>query len=347
MARFSHRICNLAVASFILYGAAKAQRTVTVVPMPNPDAASETSTEPTTASVAPAASGVSCPADDGRNYTGYAGSYYVECDMEIGGLLLDNDMANKLKRQAMTPETCMAGCQMYGDSCAGVNYRPGSCVYLGSVNTLSPSEGTIALLKAALLAGPPTTYPTASFPATTTSSSASVSSGASEQSSSAAGDVELPGGYPGGPSVSSAVPTVLFETSTTASSNEVPNSYATGGAPPSTPSSAATSTSTGASPSIPSSTATSSTTGVSAGPNTSSSGSSFASSTQPNTTPQSTTTGTLTSVSVSTLPSASSSGASTVNICSGVRTRTTTITTTSTLTTCLPEQTCPTAHYKL
>ncbi|GIZ39278.1 hypothetical protein CKM354_000266700 [Cercospora kikuchii] len=346
MARFSHRICDIAVASCILYATARAQngpRTVTVVPLPSAEAASGTSSEPTTASVAPAASGISCPADDGRNYTGYAGSYYVECDMEIGGLLLDNDMANKLKRQAMTPETCMAGCQMYGDSCAGVNYRPGSCVYLASINTLSPSEGTIALLKGALLAGPPTTYPTASFPATTTSSSAALSSIPPEQSSSATGDVELPGGYPGGPSISSAVP--LTATSSTTGSNGVPNSYATG-ASPSSSSSAATSTSTGASPSIPSSTATSSTTGVSAVPNTSSTGS-FSSSTPPNTTIRSTTTGTLTSVSDSISSTANTSGPSTVNVCSNVRTRTTTITTTSTLTTCLPEDTCPTAHYKL
>ncbi|CAK1354446.1 hypothetical protein CB0940_01705 [Cercospora beticola] len=334
MARFSHRICNIAVASFILYATARAQngpRTVTVVPMPIPEASSETSSESTTASVAPAASGISCPTDDGRNYTGYAGSYYVECDMEIGGLLLDNDMANKHKRQAMTPETCMAGCQMYGDSCAGVNYRPGYCVYLGSVNTLSPSEGTIALLKAALLAGPPTTYPTASSPATTTSSTVAVSSGVAEQYSSATGDVELPGGYPAGPSVSSAVPTVSTETSTTTSSIEVPNSYATGVAPPSTPISAATSTPTG----------------TSAGPNTSSSGSLVASSLTSNTTPQSTSTSTSTSASGSASPNTSSSGPSTVNVCSNIRTRTTTITTTSTLTTCLPEQTCPTAHYKL
>ncbi|KAM3415536.1 hypothetical protein BST61_g9057 [Cercospora zeina] len=306
----------------------------------------------TMTSGAPAATGLSCSADDGRIYTGISGSYYVECNMEIGGLLLYNDMANKHKRQAVTPETCMVGCQIYGDTCVGVNYRPGSCTYYGSLNTLSPSEGTLALVKVEAVAGPPTGYPTASSPATTASTSAALSSANTGQSSLLTSDNGgVPSGYPGGSSASS-ISQIISTTSTRIPSTGAQTSPSNA-APPSSPASVATNSigtetpnshSTGgpsASSLLP---GTSVTTGASGGVTSSLSGSPNVSSAPTNPASSSTTTGSPNSASSSTLPSAGTPGPSTVTVCKNVRTRTTVVVTTTTLTTCRAEQACGTAR---
>ncbi|KAF2210868.1 hypothetical protein CERZMDRAFT_99032 [Cercospora zeae-maydis SCOH1-5] len=305
---------------------------------------------PTTTSDAPASTGVSCPADDGRIYTGISGSYYVECNMEIGGLLLDNDLATKHKRQAMTPETCMLGCQIYGDSCVGVNHRPESCIYYGSLNTLSPSEGTLALIKVEAVAGPPTGYPTASSPATTASTSAALSSANSGQSSMLTSDNGPPSGYPGGSSASSISQTMPTGASTRTLSTRAPSGPSTT-ASPSSSGSAATSPINNDTPDsysngVPSPSSTPSgtgvTTGASGGMTSSLSGFPDISSAPPNTAPSLTNTGSPNTASGSILSSAGTPDPSTVTVCKNVRTRTTVVVTTSTLTTCRAEQACGT-----